>query len=86
MSEQGRYLYGNTVTVPVMAGIGIEREAKRGKCRDCRLYRVLYRVVVATQTGGDMTDARCAECWGIRESDVDGTAARQDDAHHAAAE
>lgn len=71
---------GNTIEVPVRIGLGISRSERRARCSVCTLYRVVYRIVAASLTGGDATDARCAECWGMRETEVDESATQQDDA------
>lgn len=41
--------------------------APRAKCVICHQRRVLYRIVVGSDVAVDMTEARCATCWGVRE-------------------
>lgn len=39
----------------------------RAGCVVCHQRRVLYRIVVGSEVSVDMTEARCATCWGVRE-------------------
>lgn len=46
--------------------VGVIREdSPRRKCAYCHVRRVLYRIAVSSWTGGDVTDARCSDCWGM---------------------
>ena len=51
------------IDLAVRLNVGIVREDERHRCSVCRLRRVVYRVGVATLFDGDVTDARCWECW-----------------------
>jgi hypothetical protein len=45
----------------------LERQPGRARCAYCRIRRVRYRIGVRTALGSpEFTEARCAECWGIR--------------------
>ena len=47
--------------------VDIRREPHRGKCAICAKRRELYRVAVqAPDNHPDETEARCAECWGMK--------------------
>lgn len=47
--------------------VEIRRQPHRGKCAICGRRRELYRVhVEAPDNYGDETEARCAECWGMK--------------------
>lgn len=74
-----RAVMGNTVTLGVIVGLGIERAEKRGRCSLCGWYRVLFAIAVASLTDMALTSYRCAECWDIaKPSDPDlGEAAGQ---------
>ena len=52
--------------------VSVFRLTQRARCIVCRLYRVLYRITVAG-TGDDVgySEARCADCWGMRVDDAD---------------
>jgi hypothetical protein len=43
------------------------RRQPRAKCAACRLRRVLYRIAALMAGGTGETEARCSECWGIRD-------------------
>ena len=43
----------------------IVREPRRAKCAVCELRRTLYRVR-AGRDDDECSDARCAECWGMK--------------------
>jgi hypothetical protein len=38
----------------------------RAGCAICKARRVLYRIVVASPVSVDLSEARCAKCWGVR--------------------
>jgi hypothetical protein len=45
----------------------IERARNRARCFGCDRRRILYRIAVRTVNHAvERTEARCAECWGIR--------------------
>jgi hypothetical protein len=49
--------------LPVLIAVDVVR-LPRDRCFRCRLRRVLYRVRLGEKA---LTEARCSECWGIRE-------------------
>lgn len=63
MTEQ---LDAAIVEVPVRTTVQVVRQP-RSRCWTCRTRRVLYRIAItANVNDGDMTEARCAPCWGLR--------------------
>lgn len=53
------------IDVPVRMTARVIREP-RGRCVNCQVRRVLYRIEVGTHLSADRTEARCARCWGLR--------------------
>ena len=53
------------VEVPVRALVNVFREP-RARCSNCQVRRVLYRIAITVGPNDDKTEARCAQCWGMK--------------------
>jgi hypothetical protein len=56
------------VELSVDLEVKLTRAPLRARCSVCHIRRVLYRIVVVNVrvTAGGASEARCAECWGVR--------------------
>ncbi len=57
---------GAYVELGFSAFASVARQALRGRCANCHVRRVLYRLTLHSDYGNGVSEARCAPCWGIR--------------------